>query len=166
MKHWSIKRKAEQPTTCVCSVFYTDTHSDCVNYDTSLFFLDFSCCVNLIKHHTEQMNDFSHTVTAEATKNIVPLCINRQMNKIRSLHLNREQTSNKKLTDLNWSELLWPSLNSNRPPGSYGFKLCAGLCIIKKCIRCDRCRGDHHQVLCFPLGQMTSHPHFIFVLEA
>ncbi len=26
------------------------------------------------------MNDFSHIVTAEATKNTVPLCVNTQMN--------------------------------------------------------------------------------------
>ncbi len=33
--------------------------------------------MNFIKHHTEQKNDFSHTVTVKATKNIVSLCIGK-----------------------------------------------------------------------------------------
>ncbi len=73
-----MKRKAEQLTSTVRSLFMQTHIAHCVKYDTSLFFLNFHCCMNLINHHTKQMNDFSHTVTAEATQNIVPLCINSQ----------------------------------------------------------------------------------------
>ncbi len=41
---------------------------------------DSDCVLAFHEHHTEQMNDFTHTVTVEATGNIVPLCMNRQMN--------------------------------------------------------------------------------------
>ncbi len=62
-----MKRTVEQLTATVRSVV-----------NTTLFFLGLFCCMFLIKHHTEQRNDFSHTVTAEATKNIVPFGKNRQ----------------------------------------------------------------------------------------
>ncbi len=55
-----------------------------------------------------------------------------------SLFYQSSQTSQKKMNWINWTELLWQSLNSNLPPGSYGFKLCA-VCVMK-CIECDCCR--------------------------
>ncbi len=60
------------------------------------------------------MNDFSHTVTAEATKNIVPLCINRQMNNVILQNYSitfKSWTADKKWTELNWTELNWAAVS-------------------------------------------------------
>lgn len=47
------------------------THIEhCSKFGTSLFFSDYDCYMKLTKPHTTQMN-FSHTLTVQATKNIV-----------------------------------------------------------------------------------------------
>ncbi len=109
------------------NTFHVDTH--CVKYNASLFFSDFSCCMNLINSTLSRWIISPHTVTAKATKNIVPLCINSQMNNpvLQNYSITFKSWTHhwqkKKLTELNWTDLLWPSLNSNLPPGLYGFKL-------------------------------------------
>lgn len=77
-------------------------------------------------------------MTAEGTKTSLSLCLNRQI----WFHLKYEQTIYTKLTELNSTDLLLPSLNSNLPPGPHGLKL--GPCMSEiKLIKGD-CGRQHN----------------------
>ncbi len=152
MKHWShgMKRKVEQLTTTVRSHI---AHS--VKQNTSMFFLDFHCCMNLIKQHKADEWFSPHSNSGDH-KNIVPLCINRQMNKA---VLQNETITFKSWTN-HWqkNELNLTELTCCGRAWTQTFLL---VHMDFKCIK-----HDHHQVLCFSLRHTTSYCHFNFVLEA